>query len=144
MGEKTVGSLYYKKPSSPSLSVYYPPPMPPITARLLEAVQANSEPIAAFWTPEPIFAYRYFNVVNGVPYPLYYHPTTPHRSDRLAHCAVFTHEAPQWGCRCGYYAWKTDTHSRLFFVRAEVKLTGLVIEHEYGYRSQYQEIVRLG
>lgn len=55
------------------------------------------------------------------------------------------HLAPNWACTCGFYAVPADqinSHGYLGLI-AEVELTGVVIEHEGGYRAEHQRIVGL-
>ena len=52
------------------------------------------------------------------------------------------HEVPAWDCSCGFYALSSE-HSRRLDPRewwAPVTLWGRVIEHENGWRAQYQRI----
>lgn len=55
------------------------------------------------------------------------------------------HPAPQWDCTCGFYAVPADRLHEWPFggLIAEVELSGVVIEHESGYRAQYQRVVGL-
>lgn len=53
------------------------------------------------------------------------------------------HEAPEWDCSCGYYALQTLRRDALERWSADVELWGRVIEHEWGWRAQYQRLVRI-
>lgn len=87
----------------------------------------------AFWSPEPIIGYRFSP-------PIYDFPDSPARCRiALVHIDQPTHKAPDPGCSCGYYAFKTPAlverhqpHSAIY----QVELFGLVIEHELGYRAE--------
>jgi hypothetical protein len=55
-------------------------------------------------------------------------------------------EVPGFGCQCGIYAVKTAAHTRVFSfgnILGKVELTGVVIEHEMGYRAGRATIVGL-
>lgn len=55
-----------------------------------------------------------------------------------------THKAPHLGCNCGWYAYKTKEQvdpGGYGVIVAEVDLAGTVIEHEHGYRGEYQRIL---
>lgn len=59
------------------------------------------------------------------------------------------HMAPNWSCSCGIYAMKGEQFlkevslDRVNFIYGRVALSGVVIEHEYGYRAQNAEILEL-
>lgn len=69
--------------------------------------------------------------------------------DATARCDGSLHpgEAPNVGCRCGFYAVPSDQlDSHVGYgasLSAEVELFGRVIEHERGYRAQRQRILSL-
>lgn len=53
------------------------------------------------------------------------------------------HDAPGLKCDCGFYAVKERTSVQPGGVLAEVDLYGTVIEHELGYRAEYQRVLSL-
>jgi hypothetical protein len=56
------------------------------------------------------------------------------------------HEAPQFDCTCGFYAFKKRRDARAYLrsaVMAEVLLGGKIIETELGYRAEQMIIVKL-
>ena len=53
------------------------------------------------------------------------------------------HESPAWGCTCGYYAVPAPTHDWHASWHAVVELWGTVIEHDDGWRAQYQRLVEI-
>lgn len=110
-----------------------------------------AEPSDEYWLPEPIIAHRLYSVTNGRLYPLNLQFRDPYEKDRQAYCLVAdgmrSHLSPGFGCSCGYYSsksaeWLTQFHE-INRVYAKVALTGRVVEHEGGYRSQYQEILEI-
>lgn len=50
------------------------------------------------------------------------------------------HEAPGTNCDCGFYAVKDESGCQ-GGLHAEVDLYGRVIEHDYGYRAEYQRVM---
>lgn len=114
----------------------------------------------AFWSPGPITAYRAFVFRHGDLHALVDGRVfMPIRDGKLvpADCrwAPRLHRSPKWDCGCGYYGLKdpadlggllSDDLGGLlseFIVGAEVRLSGLVIEHEAGYRAEYMQIAVL-
>lgn len=107
-----------------------------------------------FWTNEPILSWRVLDL--------------QHMNRSMASDAVHLHDGmwlfigdhsriPVPECSCGYYSWKSPLDAfghwwnlmRLgqnptTFTLAQVELTGRVIEHEWGYRSQRMRLVRVG
>ncbi len=57
-----------------------------------------------------------------------------------------THDAPQLGCTCGFYCYKTcedaQTHAQ-GSILAKVEIWGRLAEHTRGYRAQHMRIVEL-
>ena len=68
------------------------------------------------------------------------------------------HEAPCARCRCGFYGWKERAHEdqqqpigasgvngigTTFEPWAEVDFTGTVVEHEFGYRAEFQRVMAI-
>ena len=87
-------------------------------------------PEEALWSPDPIVGFRWsINSMHEEPY-------TGSRAfcrEEGYHSAA---KVPMWGCRCGYYAMKQwgEMGSDLVVV---VFMWGRVIEHAWGYRSEY-------
>lgn len=71
------------------------------------------------------------------------HPATCDPTMR-AYSLGGTHEAPAWGCTCGYYAVPAPGLDWDIAWHAVVELWGKVIEHESGWRAQYQRLVEIG
>lgn len=99
----------------------------------------------ALWTPEPIVAYRgwTWDPVAGLLQGVYA------RWESSTYVATHgaTHRAPGWNCRCGinafkdsYMAARTDND---WPILGKIQLTGMVIEHERGYRGEIGEILEL-
>lgn len=63
--------------------------------------------------------------------------------DADAECLMFRHKAPRTQCSCGFYAVPSDElcYPTIGGVRLLVELSGVVIEHEEGYRAQHQRIL---
>jgi hypothetical protein len=56
------------------------------------------------------------------------------------------HDAPQFDCTCGFYAFKRRADARKYLtssMMAEVLLGGKIIETELGYRAEQMIIVKL-
>lgn len=76
---------------------------------------------------------------------------TPHKSAecKLVVPAHPSKQAPVWGCVCGIYAMKGErfleelSYALGLRIYGRVALSGVVIEHEKGYRAQNAEIVEL-
>lgn len=68
------------------------------------------------------------------------HATTPFRAALSGDRRRPEHEAPAVGCSCGFYA-VVDRADAYGTTLAEVDLYGTVIEHEKGYRAQFQRIL---
>ena len=128
-------------PGSPASA----PPRPATARRPSRAlVDPAPEPDEEFWSPTAIEAWRAWrwdgNRLHGmlVPWP----------SARLKAICSRGHETPGWDCGCGIYAVKDPAHIPRFGLGAEaiygrVELSGLVIEHEAGYRAQVATITHL-
>ncbi len=61
-------------------------------------------------------------------------------------CLYGDHEAPQFDCNCGWYAFKKRRDCRAylkFAIMAEVLLGGRIIETEIGYRAEQIIITKL-
>lgn len=119
------------------------------------------EPEQSFFTPQPILAYRAFDLTENRLMPLtgsgfdavsleetyltwYTRPAFCIRS----HSHTANHgPAPAWGCTCGFYALKEFPNGQFIGQRghsgiwAAVLLYGRVIEHEEGYRAERMHIV---
>lgn len=101
------------------------------------------------WTPTPITAFKV--IPDDRPPDIYWTP---------AHCAAeryhsdlvgiqTPHDAPLAECTCGFYSWKTyegalslQSSDMTYATIWQVELSGTVIEHEYGYRSERLKLVR--
>jgi hypothetical protein len=59
--------------------------------------------------------------------------------------ASYEHHAPAWDCSCGFYAVPADQLHQWPYpgLVAEVELSGVVIEHDRGYRAEHQRVVGL-
>lgn len=76
--------------------------------------------------------------LNGKPWP----PGQPLAAKCGAGKAHHAHESPHLDCTCGVYAAKNLEHLRQLGyegrgIRGEVHLWGTVVEHEFGYRSEF-------
>ncbi len=106
---------------------------------------------------EPIIAYRLWLIIHpkerlaGAIYQFLWYEGV-----NFARCAKipYKHKAPEYHCVCGFYAYKTIEYCRRelpFPLRdgiyqhifGEVELTGKVVEHEYGYRSEKAQVRKL-
>jgi hypothetical protein len=114
-------------------------------ARSLSPWQVDSEePEDEFWSPEPIIAWRTWwwngHTLKGV--------RAPWEGPELeAKCSV-CEEPPGWDCTCGIYAVKSTPRGHVVERKGEavwgrVELSGLVIEHEDGYRASHVRILEL-
>lgn len=107
------------------------------------AVDELDEP-QEYWSPEPILAWRIWSWDGRV---LHGFRTSWKESHLDAECATCP-EPPDWAHSCGIYA--TKHLARLGINRrdratvlGQVELSGLVIEHDLGYRASRARIVRL-
>jgi hypothetical protein len=108
------------------------------------AAPQTVEPLDEFWSPEPITAWRAWqwtgSVLRGV-------VTEWPRQNFIAwcdHCA----EPPGWDHPCGIYGVPRPSQVGAMFpgkpdVVGRVALTGLVVEHESGYRASNATILEL-
>ncbi len=105
---------------------------------------------------EPIIAYRLWLIIHpkerlaGAIFQFLWY-----KGVNFARCAKipYEHKAPEYHCVCGFYAYKTIEYCRreLPFtlqglyqhIFGEVELTGKVVEHEHGYRSEKARIKEL-
>ena len=96
-------------------------------------------PRESHWSPEPIIGFRGWDVSEG--YLVGHHGQSWKEATFLASCGI-GHRRPEWQCNCGVYAHKTpdDLHG---VVVGKVAMTGIVIEHEDGYRAERARIVEL-
>jgi hypothetical protein len=60
-----------------------------------------------------------------------------------AKCQYHPHPAPWPTCGCGFYAVPNKLEPGIRRVVAEVELGGIIIEHEWGWRGEYQRILSL-
>lgn len=112
----------------------------PTAARAAHPKSLDPEPEEEFWSAEPVVGYRRWrwngNSLVGMQEPW---PKAVHR----ATCSSCL-EVPGWNHTCGIYATK---RKGLAYpegtVLGKVELTGLVIEHEAGYRARTARIVEL-
>lgn len=88
-------------------------------------------PDEVLWSPDPIVGYRI--TIHSMGGEIYVGGKAECRNGDRYHDP---HEAPVWGCRCGYYAWKWDVGLDTPFA-VIVLMWGRVIEAEHGYRSEY-------
>lgn len=64
----------------------------------------------------------------------------------FAECNHYEHNAPDFNCTCGFYAFKKRKDARGYLpnaMMAEVLLGGKIIETELGYRAEQMIIVKL-
>lgn len=71
-----------------------------------------------------------------------------HSYDAYFGTSSVKHDAPQFDCSCGFYAFKHRKQVLQYvkngsysYAIAKVHLWGRVIEHELGYRAQYMKII---
>jgi hypothetical protein len=105
-------------------------------------------------THPPVRAWRLFDVVtspngrshlvspihNGMPM----YPNQVYKADCIHSWGQ--HDAPQFDCTCGFYAFKKRRDARSYLrqtIMAEVLLGGRIIETEIGYRAEQMIIVKL-
>lgn len=88
-------------------------------------------PDEALWSPEPIVGFRWS--IHSM-----HEETYSGQRAFCRHGADYhsTAEVPMWGCRCGYYAMKHWGEMGAVMVVVAF-MWGRVIEHEWGYRSEY-------
>jgi len=105
---------------------------------------------------EPIIAYRLWLItydgkrLSGAIFKFLWHEGV-----NFAQCMriPWKHSAPEFHCVCGFYAYKTIEYcqrempfrldSVYQHVFGEVELTGKVVEHEHGYRSEKAQVRKL-
>lgn len=95
---------------------------------------AMNGPDEVLWSPDPIVGYRV--TIHSLQGEVYH--------GGRAHCRYWDleisrhpkDEVPNWGCRCGYYAYKTKESASPSFAIITF-LWGRVIECEDGYRAEY-------
>lgn len=116
-------------------------PKPELAAAALPAVKAAYLHLRNCGTPGRhgiIPGPAWVGIGMGIPY------TSP---DAEAHCNREFHQAPAWGCSCGFYAigslaeleqWRPVNGTAW---ELEVALWGRVIEHTEGYRAQRQRVL---
>lgn len=88
-------------------------------------------PDEVLWSPDPIVGYRI--TIHSMGGEIYTGGAAECRNGDRYHDPL---EAPVWGCRCGYYAWKWDIGAATPFAII-VLMWGRVIEAQHGYRSEY-------
>lgn len=110
----------------------------------------NPEPPAAPRIPDythTLTGWRAWDVQDGMLDALAWRSPWRARKAAAATCRADDHSAPQMGCDCGYWSFKTkekmiatfaesgrDRHPAVF---GPVEIWGRVIEHEHGYRSEF-------
>jgi hypothetical protein len=69
----------------------------------------------------------------------------PFGVDADAKCTSYTgnHKAPRAGCTCGFYAVVKPEDCVYGPLRLLVELSGVVVEHAYGYRASHQRVVEV-
>jgi hypothetical protein len=93
---------------------------------------------------EPIFAWKYMNIVDGVPYsPIIARPYKPGKTQR-AYCFRRYHQAPNDDCHCGIHLvpWY-DSRISYSPVTCLFAAWGKVCEHEGGWRAEYTSPIAL-
>lgn len=89
-------------------------------------------PDEVLWSPDPIVGYRI--TIHAMGSEIYTGARAECRYGDRYHDPT---EAPTWGCRCGYYAWKVGDLTKDTPFGVIVFMWGRVIEAEHGYRSEY-------
>lgn len=97
-----------------------------------------SKPRDEYWSPSPIVGWRSWDWDSGV---LKGHYGGEWATPEMSASCDLGHAAPKWRCNCGIYALKAPPRGGS--IVGQVELTGLVIEHEDGYRAEKAGIVAL-
>lgn len=101
-----------------------------------------------FWSPEPVVGWRTWAWTEAGLHGF----RTAWPDDTLAAACASCVEIPGWSHTCGIYAVKEPrllssafltASGQAELVRGKVEMSGLVIEHEHGYRAQQARIVEL-
>ena len=99
---------------------------------------------------EPIIGYRGFLAMSPSLYGICsYSLSALDNKINVSKCKSVSHKSPNWGCNCGFYAYKSKNLlvERIFeysvCLVGTVELTGIVIEHEFGYRAEKMKIKNL-
>jgi hypothetical protein len=122
-----------------------PPAHPAAPLPWLPSLLPNpQEPVEEFWSPEPVNAWRAWQwngiALRGV--------ITEWRGQEFEAQCDACHEPPGWAHPCGIYAVSHPADLATLFlgdpdVVGRVALSGLVIEHEIGYRASHARILDL-
>ena len=116
----------------------------PLTPLPWHAMPEVEEPAEEFWSPDPVIAWRAWqwtgSVLRGV--------VTEWRNQRFVAWCDHCQEAPGWDHPCGVYGVPRPSQVDDMFpgrpdVVGRVELSGLVIEHETGYRASKARILDL-
>jgi hypothetical protein len=107
--------------------------------------ERTSEGLAVIDRAEPIRAWRAVNIIElrnqAVLTPLFMHGHLSVEGEAV--CGVGArHLSPDAACSCGFYGMK-DRRQLHGGVVAEVEFYGRVIEHENGYRAQFQRVLSI-
>jgi hypothetical protein len=101
--------------------------------------RGNEEPADEFWSYEPVTAWRQWHWEDGMLHGVW---VAWPQSELVATCDVCP-AVPGWDHTCGVYARKERSSLPGMGVIGRVELSGLVVEHEAGYRAERAEIVEL-
>jgi hypothetical protein len=118
----------------------YRRPEPARSRRVLPwPTRGNEEPADEFWSHEPVVAWRQWHWEDGMLHGVWV--AWPH-SELTATCDACP-QVPGWDHTCGVYARKERSSLPGMGVIGRVELSGLVLEHEAGYRAERATITEL-
>ena len=109
-----------------------------------EPKELEPEPEEEFWSPTPVTAWRSWRWNGQVLHGVMHAWPEPVLTAACPSCS----EVPGWSHTCGIYAVTEECDVATFgspdpIVVGKVELSGLVIEHDKGYRAEHARIVEL-